>query len=125
MCTRLGSFLDPLADKLLLVSSVVVLARAGHLPVWLAFAIIARDIVIVCGAGAFYLRVGRLEMAPSLPSKLNTFVQICLIFLLIVQQARLAQLSGWFPVLLFLTFVTTLISGVHYVVVWGRKAAIT
>ena len=125
MCTRLGSFLDPLADKLLLVSSVIVLARAGHLPVWLAFAIIARDIVIICGAGAFYFKVGRLEMAPSLPSKLNTFVQICLIFLLIVQQARLAQVSGWFPFLFALTFVTVLVSGGHYVAVWGRKAAIT
>jgi cardiolipin synthase len=124
MCTRLGSLLDPLADKLLLISSVIVLTRAGHLPVWLAFTIIARDIFIIGGAGAFYLRSGSLEMEPSLPSKLNTFVQICLIFLLIVQQSGLAQVSSWFTFLFVLTFVTTLVSGGHYVMVWSRKAEI-
>lgn len=125
MCTRLGSLLDPLADKLLLVSSVIVLARAGHLPLWLALTIIARDIIIVGGACVCYFRIGRLEMAPSVPSKLNTFVQICLIFLIIVQQTRLVQISGWLPPLFVLAFITALVSGGHYVAVWGRKAVIT
>ena len=123
LCTRLGSLLDPLADKILLLSSVIVLARAGHLPVWLALTVIIRDVIIVGGAGAYYFRSGRLEMEPSVPSKLNTFVQICLIFLLIAQLAGLAQVSGLLPLLFGLTFVTALVSGAHYVVVWGRKAA--
>jgi len=124
MCTRLGALLDPLADKLLLISSVIVLARTGHLPVWLALTIVARDAIIVVGAGAFYIRSGNLDMAPSVPSKLNTFVQICLIFFLILQLAGLAQVAGWFPLLFGLAFATALISGGHYVAVWGRKAAL-
>ena len=122
MCTRLGAILDPLADKLLLVSAVIVLAGSGHLPVWLALTIVARDVIIVVGAVAFYLRSGRLEMAPSIPSKLNTFVQICLVFLLIVQLSGMAQVSGCFPFIFGLAFVAALISGGHYVAVWGRKA---
>jgi cardiolipin synthase (CMP-forming) len=122
MCTRLGALLDPLADKFLLVSSVIVLALQGHLPWWLALIIVARDIIIVGGAGAFYLRSGRLDMAPSMPSKLNTFVQICLISLLIIQLSGLAQVSGWFPLLFGLVVGAALISGGHYVAVWGRKA---
>jgi cardiolipin synthase len=123
LCSRLGSLLDPLADKILLVSCMIVLARAGHLPVWLALTVIIRDMVIVGGAVAYYLRSGRLEMAPSIPSKLNTCVQICLIFLLIAQLAGLVQVSGLLPFLVGLTCVTALVSGGHYVVVWGRKAA--
>ncbi len=122
ICTRLGALLDPLADKLLLVSSVIVLTRGGHLPLWLAVTIVARDVVIVVGAGAFYLRTGRLDMAPSMPSKLNTFVQICLVFLLLVQLSGLAPVSGLFPFLFGLAFIAALVSGGHYVAVWGRKA---
>ena len=124
MCTRLGSLLDPLADKLLLLSAVVILARAGCLPLWLALTIVVRDVVIVGGATAFYLRSGKLDMTPSIPSKLNTFIQICLVFFLIVQMAGLAPVAGWLPFLFGLAFVAAIISGGHYVVVWGRKAAL-
>ena len=123
-CTRLGAFLDPLADKVLLISSVVVFARAGCLPTWLALTIIARDVVIVGGAGAFYLRSGRLDMAPSRASKLNTFVQICLIFALTLHLSGFAMVAVWLPTLFALTFAAAIVSGGHYVMVWGRKADI-
>jgi cardiolipin synthase (CMP-forming) len=124
MCTRLGSFLDPLADKLLLVSSVVILARSGNLPLWLAVTIVSRDVIIVVGAGAYYLRSGSLEMAPSLPGKINTFIQICLVFSLIVHLSGTVPIAGLIPPLCILAFMTALVSGGHYVVVWGRKAAL-
>ncbi len=124
LCTRLGAVLDPLADKLLLISSVVVLARAGSLPVWLALTIVGRDVVIVGGACAYYFRTGRLDMAPTVPSKLNTFVQICLVFFLIIQMAGYAQVSGWRSVIFACAFAAAVVSGGHYIVVWGRKAAL-
>jgi cardiolipin synthase len=122
MCTRLGSILDPLADKLLVISSVVVLAKLGHIPFWLAATIIGRDVVIVTGAVAYHFRFGRIEMAPSLTSKLNTFVQLCLIFLVLCQLAGFIIIDRWFPALFALTLLTTIVSGLHYVLVWGKKA---
>jgi cardiolipin synthase len=122
MCSRLGSFLDPLADKLLLVSSVVILARSGNLPVWLAATLVTRDVVIVGGAGAYYLRTGNLEMAPSIPGKLNTFIQICLVFALILHLSGAARIAGLFPLLFAVAFLAALISGGHYVTVWWGKS---
>lgn len=120
--TRLGAVLDPLADKLLVVSSVLVLARLGSLPWWLALTIVARDLLIVGGAVAYCLRAGRLEMEPSVPGKMNTLVLVSLIYLVLGQEAGLVRVSGWLPVLFVLAFLTTVISGGHYVVVWGKKA---
>lgn len=122
-CTRLGSVLDPLADKLLVVSSVVVLAWVGRLPLWLVLLIVARDLVIVGGAVAFYLRAGQVEMDPSFLSKLNTFVQLCLIFTVLAQAAGMVRLAGVLPLLFGLTGLTTFLSGAHYGVVWSRRAA--
>lgn len=122
LCTILGALLDPLADKLLVVSSVIILAWLGLLPWWLALTIISRDVVIIGGAVPFYARAGRLEMAPTILSKLNTFVQLTLIFLVLGQAAGIVQAARWFPFLFGLAFFTTVVSGVHYVVVWGRKA---
>lgn len=71
--SRLGSILDPLADKLLLVSTYVALAWLGLLPVWLVAAVAARDILILVGAVSYHLLIGEYEMKPTLISKLNTF----------------------------------------------------
>ena len=122
LCTRLGSFLDPLADKLLIISSYLVLAGTGRLPAWLAWAVIGRDLVIVGGAAAFYRRTGILEMDPSLASKLNTFVQITLVLALLANGAGLLAVGAWLPAIFLLTLATTAISGGQYVVVWGRRA---
>lgn len=122
LCTRLGSILDPLADKLLVVTSVVILARLGRLPWWLAWTIVARDLIIIAGALAFHLRFGKVEMAPSIPSKVNTFAQLSLIFLVLGQASEMVQIARWLPLLFGLAFLSTTVSGVHYVVVWGRKA---
>lgn len=120
--TRSGAILDPLADKLLVVSTVIVLARLGHLPWWLALTIVARDAVIVVGAVVICIRSGKVEMAPSVPSKLNTVVQLTLIALILGQAAEAVQVAEWLPTLFGITFLTTVVSGAQYVLVWARKA---
>ncbi len=122
MMTDLGAFLDPLADKALIIASVLALAWTGLLPSWLAVLIILRDLVIMGGAAAFYLRAGQLKMAPTIPGKVNTFVLICTILLVLVTAAGMAHATAWFPALFGCAFVTTIFSGVHYIVVWSRKA---
>jgi cardiolipin synthase len=120
--SRLGSILDPLADKLMLVSIYAALAWLGHLPVWLAALVVARDIVIVAGAVAFHFLVGVVTMAPTLAGKANTAVQLTLIGVVIGRLAGL-PFPGWLgESLVWLTAVTTLWSGVHYVYTWGRRA---
>ncbi len=121
--TDLGALLDPLADKALIMASVPALAWKGLLPWWLAVVIISRDLIIIGGAIAYYLRAGQLQMAPSIPSKVNTFVQICLVLLVLLSAADIVRAAGWFPLLYGCAFATTIFSGTHYVVLWGQKAA--
>lgn len=120
--SRVGSILDPVADKLLLVSAFLVLGWMGHIPLWLVAGIVARDVVILLGASAYHLLVGHYELAPSWISKINTFAQI-LLGLSVVLSLAVANLSDAFiEGLVYLVATTTILSGVDYVWTWGRRA---
>ena len=73
--SRLGAFLDPAGDKLLLAWSYGTLAYLGHIPVWLAVIVILRDVVIVAGSFMYHYLVRRLEGEPTRISKLNTALE--------------------------------------------------
>ena len=120
--SRLGALLDPLADKLMLVSGFVTLAWLGLIPSWLVALIILRDVVIVTGAIVYHLRIEKLEAAPSVISKLNTFAQILLILAVMFSQAFWSLPTRWMDVLIYSVLLTTLWSGFDYVWTWGRKA---
>ena len=118
-----GGMLDPIADKLLLTAAFVTLAIVGAIPMWLTALIVGRDLVIVAGAIAYHALIGRFDAAPTRLSKWTTVVQI--VFVLY----ELQRLAGWLPeadglndALIVLTAALTLLSGLHYVVVWGRRA---
>ncbi len=76
MRTELGAYLDPLADKTLLVSIFVTLALVGQIPGWLTIVVVTRDVMIVGGIILAWLLGAPLAMRPALLSKLNTVVQI-------------------------------------------------
>lgn len=121
--TRIGGFLDGIADKLLLMGAMLSLAWVGELPVWLVAAALVRDAVIVTGGVAFRCLIGPFTAEPSLLSKLNTAFQI-----LVVAMALTRWLGLYFPpvlvsVLFGASLVLILTSGLGYVVVWGRRAA--
>ncbi len=119
--TALGAYLDPVADKVMLMTAFLTLGVLGLLPWWLVAAVILRDLIIIGGAAAYYILVHRLEMAPTYLSKLNTVTQISLVLVVIV--AQLIPLPPWaLPALILLTLLTTLASGLDYVVVWSRRA---
>jgi len=121
--SRLGSVLDPLADKLLLVSTYITLAWLELLPLWLVMAVILRDLLIVAGAAAYFLLVGKYAMEPSLISKVNTFAQIILGLAVVLSQSLLGFLPSWLTDWLVLVVLgTTVVSGVDYVWTWGRRA---
>lgn len=120
--THLGAILDPLADKFLLVSAYVMLSIMDIVPFWLMVVVVFRDVVIVGGYLIMRLFFDSISMRPLLVSKLNTFVQ--LIFITLV----LASLSGGFDatflltVLSYIVLVTSVVSGSVYVYIWSIKA---
>jgi cardiolipin synthase (CMP-forming) len=121
--TELGAFLDPFADKLMLVSAFVVLTISGDLPGYLLSVVVIRDVVIVVG----YLMLSffsseRIPVRPSYLGKASTVLQLACVI------AALARLEipyheYWNP-LLYTTVAVTAFSGVHYVyrgLVWLRS----
>jgi len=120
--TDFGKVLDPLADKLLLVSVFITLAWLGQVPVWLAVVVVARDLVIGIGAWIYKTSFGPLEGRPTMTSKLNTLVQI-LFVIAVVGQAAYPIVAQWpITALGALVFVTTVVSGVDYTATYVRKA---
>ncbi|MEM1263298.1 MAG: CDP-alcohol phosphatidyltransferase family protein [Pseudomonadota bacterium] len=120
--SRLGSLLDPIADKLLFLAVFVGLTLAELMPLWLAVLAIARDVVIVVGATAYNFAVERLTGSATLLSKFNTLVQgvyACVLLAL----AATGRDAVWLVRLLSVALLVTIIaSGVHYVIAWSAKA---
>ena len=116
--TRLGSILDPLADKTLLVSSYVMLMLLNHLPFWLMLTVAFRDLLIVSGYLVYTSMVGPVQMRPSWLSKLNTFMQIALVFVILVQQAFQLVYAPMVDALIYAVLLTTIASGAHYLWIW-------
>ena len=120
--SRLGGLLDPLADKALLVSSFLCLGGLGILPAWLVALVIFRDVLIVTGALVYSIQVEQLNAEPSLISKLNTFLQIMLVLVFVVDQGLWQMPDLVLQGLIWSVAVTTVLSGVAYTFEWGRKA---
>ena len=121
--TRLGTFLDPLADKALLVAAFVTLGLQDELPLWLVILVVSRDLMIVGGALLYQLIMHELHLRPLLISKLNTTMQIILIAVILGQPGLGIVLPPILVTLLIWTSgLTTLLSGAAYLITWGRQA---
>ncbi|MFP4167982.1 MAG: CDP-alcohol phosphatidyltransferase family protein [Desulfonatronovibrionaceae bacterium] len=115
--SRLGTVLDPLADKLLLVSSFFCLAAADWVPMWLALAVLARDVLIVGGIGGLYFLGMDMSrgISPTAVSKANTALQILLVSAAFIRHIWEIGLMWTLEVLVPVVAVSTLVSGVQYV----------
>ena len=120
--SRLGSILDPLADKLLLVSSFLTLAWIGLIPVWLVAVVIIRDLLIIIGGVVFHYMFVQFNMAPSRISKANTFFQIIFVLAVVFYRGDFALTPWLVESLGYIVLVTSVVSGIDYVWVWGRRA---
>jgi cardiolipin synthase len=123
----LGAVLDPLADKLLVAATFLILTVQGHIPVWVAAIVLGRDAVIMAGAGAYRLFFAPIEFSPTFISKANTAAQIVLLLLVLFGLCGFGGLSELVvaivdPYCLYLLAGFGLASGVDYVVTWSRKA---
>jgi len=115
--TLLGAFLDPIADKLLVMSSFGMLGFVGAIPPWLVVLVVSRDIIILLGCGMIYLFVEeRLEVRPTLVSKVNTCLQLVTVGIVLLVLYAPDLLDPWVAdLLIFGTAATTAISGFQYI----------
>lgn len=117
--TDFGALLDPIADKMLLITSFVTLSVLGVIPKWLTVIVVSRDIIIVLGIGVLMLYNCTFSMRPAIVSKVTTFVQLLTITYYLGRQYFMA--IGFLELfLLSLTAFFTLASGIHYLVIGFR-----
>lgn len=122
--SQLGTILDPIADKLLLVTSFIVLSmptispqpvpRHFPVPFWVTAAVISRDIFIIVGAAAINIVTGFRGFRPSWLGKISTTIQILAIALILIA-ASFPSLSGYLPTVYTTVFSFAVLSGVHYI----------
>lgn len=121
----LGRFLDPMADKLLLVSVFIAASWLDIAPWWVAAIAIARDLVIAGGALIYRLWFGPLHGRPTVISKINTGVQITYLLALILASAIGQPPREVLDALALVVVVTTLASGIDYVSRFVRRANVS
>lgn len=120
--SRLGSILDPIADKFLLVASFATLTWLGLLPLWLLWLVLARDLIIIGGGLAYHYYVGKFDLSPLWSSKINTTLQIALVLLVMIQQQWFQGLDKLVTIGIWLVVASVINSGTEYVLVWGARA---
>jgi cardiolipin synthase len=118
--SRLGSILDPVADKLMLVGCMVALGWLHEAPRWMVVLVVVRDAVITLGALAWHRVLRNFQARPSWLSKATTVAQIGFVLLVLATQT-----FGWrVPMVLpvWIVAILTVASGIDYVVRWGLLA---
>ncbi len=118
--SRLGAYMDPMADKLLLVSVFVVLGIAGELPLWLVVLAVSRDALIVFAVLLSSVMGQPVEMKPLVVSKLNTAVRLVLAALVLAELAFGVGMGMVRPALIILSGLLTVASAAAYLVAWLR-----
>jgi cardiolipin synthase len=123
--SQLGRILDPIADKLMLVASFVVLSMPSvfptplprHLPIpfWVTITVISRDAFILIGAAAINMVTGFRGFRPSWPGKVSTVVQIVAVAAVILAAEVRVGTGYYLPTVYAAVFALTLLSGIHYV----------
>jgi cardiolipin synthase len=120
--TALGAYLDPIADKLLLSSSYLVLALHGRISWWLAILVLGRDVLLLAASAVIIITVGYMSLPPSIYGKATTFFEISMIFLVLVlaiwDNHALWVLKG---ICAYCVAAFVCVSGFHYSIVVSRR----
>ncbi len=120
--TPLGAYLDPIADKLLLSSSYLVLALKGKIAWWLAIMVLGRDVLILIACAVILAAVGSMTFPPSIWGKAATTVEILLVLIVIVLQLTISHpLSVAREICTYLVAALVLISGFHYAISGSKR----
>jgi cardiolipin synthase len=120
--TVFGKYLDPIADKVLLVSVYIALGQDGAIPTWLVILVVFRDVIIVGGAILYHTITQSLTIRPLMISKVNTAAQVMFAGLVLCGHAYGFADHWTIGALIYVVGATTLLSGGAYVVTWWRRA---
>jgi cardiolipin synthase len=122
--TRLGEYLDPVADKLLLSTLFLVLTYKALVPARVTVLVFGRDLGILVVSAILYAAVGRREFSPSILGKANTLIQVTAVAVVLLHQLTavtwIVALGTW---TLWMTMLLTVISGLDYAWVAARRVA--
>lgn len=118
--SKLGAYLDPIADKVLLVSVFVVLGYLGELPLWLVILAVSRDLLIVSAVLLATIMGNPVEIRPSMVSKANTAVQIMLAALILGENAFGYDTASLRTTAIYVSGLLTVASAAAYLVAWLR-----
>ncbi len=119
--TVLGSYLDPIADKLLLLSGFLSLSFMSHLPptvgipAWVTIPVVTRDVIILIGSAMIFLTTGGLKAQPLFIGKLTTFAQMATLFVSLLAAPPIIQNISFVA-----TVALTVASGIQYIRVGGK-----
>lgn len=116
--TELGAYLDPLADKFLIVSIFIALGVLGELPSWLVIAVVSRDILIIIAVIVSWLLANPVRIRPLIVSKANTAVQIMLAATVLADAGFDLGLATLRSLLVWLTAALTVVSLAAYIRAW-------
>jgi cardiolipin synthase len=111
--TRLGAYLDPLADKLLLTSGFLTLSILHLIPLWVAILVVSRDFILLTGTLLARLTESRVDISPTMLGKGTTLFQLAYLWLVVLLASRHMDLLLLQPLLYFMVGLTVL-SGLHY-----------
>jgi cardiolipin synthase len=121
--TEFGAYLDPLADKTLLVATYLTLGWLGHLPSWLVILVVFRDLLIVGGALVVHALTQSFKSRPMMISKVNTALQIALVTFVLARLGLGFDDHGVTRILIVVVAASTVLSGGAYLVYWARRLA--
>jgi cardiolipin synthase len=119
--TELGAYLDPLADKALLVGAYLTLGWLGHIPAWLVILVVFRDLLIVGGAFVVHALTGAFKAEPIAISKVNTATQIALVAVVLAKLGVGFDDHGVAGIMVYVAGATTVLSGGAYLFQWTRR----
>jgi cardiolipin synthase len=120
--TRVGEYLDPIADKLLLSSMFLVLSFTHQIPWRYTVLVFSRDISILVIAAVLYMTTSIHDFRPSIFGKMNTVAQVAAVFFVLLSNVTHSDIAFFFRTFfLYATFAFTCLSGVHYILLTGQK----
>ena len=118
----LGSYLDPIADKVLIVSTILVLGYNGLVPIWLIIIIVSRDIAIFGAVLISFIIGSNLKIKPLTVSKINTFLQIFYIAIIFLMQFDIflpeESIRIFYLLVTYLIAISTIVSWLFYLQLW-------